>query len=323
MLVTLIGGLAGVGIMLLIMTKATSGPVEFETDNSVVASTTDSSDASADSDSDFDSDFDSDSSDDFGTSDESDDFDVSTNFDSPVDPDFIGVVDFAEYKNAFDLEFDLSDAEREIRKKHPGNSYRVKNIMIDKNENTDSGYNAIVRVDFIDYDDNVLRQEVTLSYDLDETFNNWDYKGYELTGEEKIYSDLEYFSVEQEEIPFEKKGTFVYEAINKNVPDKGQYRKLYVYYVDQVSAAEYDVSASCIVVANNQIISVDVINKTGEASVHPRERVRYDTFTNGLVRESETKPVFKYNEKGGMLEDRPYVRISDEILSPEEIVENL
>lgn len=324
--VKLIGGLAGVGIILVIMANATSKPTESVNDNSVANATTDSVDAGTDFDSDFDSDFDTDFDADFDSDfdsdfdNESDDFDESTNSYSPLPEDLSDAINFKEYKNAFDLEFDLSDAERDIRKKHPEDSYRLKNFIIDKNEKTASGYNAIVRVDLEGYD-TVLRQEVTLSYDLDETFNNWDYKGYELTGEETIYSDLEYSSVEQENIPFEKKGTFVYEAINRDMADNSQYRKLYVYYVAQGTAMGYETSASCIVLVNKRIVSVDTINETGDTSLHPRYPVSYDLSDNGLRRDSDNWLVFTYNENGGVSEDRQYVRISDEILEPEEIAD--
>ena len=307
--VKLIGGLAGVGILLFIMTNATSRPVEFENDNSVVSTTTNSTDVGNDSDSDFDSDFDS----------ESGDFDVSMNS-YPVLGDLMDAANFKEFKNVFDLEFDLSDVEKYFRNKYPDERYKIKDITIDKNEKTASGYNAIVRVDLEGYD-TVLRQEVTLSYDLDEAFNNWDYKGYELNGTETIYSDLKYFDIEHEKIPSEVKGTFVYEAINRDLADNRQYRKLYVYNVAQGTAMGYEVSESCMVLVNNRIVSVDVIHETGDTSLQPRYPVKYVLSDNGLRRESDNRLVFTYNENGGLSEERTYVRVSDNILSPEQIVE--
>ena len=80
-------------------------------------------------------------------------------------------------------------------------------------------------------------------------------------------------------------------------------------------------SPSCIVLVNSRIVSVDTINETGDTSLHPRYPVSYDLSKNGLRRESNNQIVFTYNENGGISEDRQYIRISDEILSPEEIAD--
>ena len=316
--IILIASLAGLLVIALtttILLDSKSEPIAFENDYSETSSVGGSYDEEAGFDSDFDDGFDSDFDSDFD-----DDFDVSMNYDSTMYVDSIEVNNFKEFKNAFDLKFDLLDVEKYFRKKYPEDHYQLKDIIIDKNEKTANGYNAIIRVDFTGYD-TVLRQEVTLSYDLDESFNNWDYKGYELNGTEKIYSELEYFSVEQEKIPFEKKGTFVYEAINRDIEGNREYRKLYVYYVAQGTAMGYETSASCIVLVNSKVISVDTINETGDTSLHPRYPVSYDLSDNGLRRESDNRLVFTYNENGGMSDDRPYVRISDKILAPEEIAD--
>lgn len=324
---TLIGGLALVGIMLGVLSSSNSGSVEFESNSSEVTYDSSSTDASDDFDADFDSDFDSDSDfdDDFddGFGDDSDDFDVSSNYYPEIDPDFIGPIDLEEYKNAFDLRFDLTDAERDIRKNHSEDRYRLKDIIIETNDPTDTGYNATVQMYFEGYD-TVLRQGVCLSYDLDETFNKWDYKGYELVGSEKIYSssgDNEYFEVERANVPSTKTGTFVYEAINRATSKGNRFRRLYVYYVAPGTAMDYEISSACMTLFDRRVYSFDYINKTGEVSVRPKEAVKYDIFTNGLLRESESIPVFQYNEYGGMADDRPYVRISDDILSQEAIAE--
>ena len=327
--IILIASLAGLLVIALtttILLDSKSEPIAFENDYSETSSVGGSYDEEAgfDSDfddgfdSDFDPDFDSDFDDDFD--DESDDFDVRMNYDSTMYVDSIEVNNFKEFKNAFDLKFDLLDVEKYFRKKYPEDHYQLKDIIIDKNEKTASGYNAIVRVDLEGYD-TVLRQEVTLSYDLDETFNNWDYKGYELNGTETIYSDLKYFDIEHEKIPSEVKGTFVYEAINRDLADNRQYRKLYVYNVAQGTAMGYEVSESCMVLVNNRIVSVDVIHETGDTSLQPRYPVKYVLSDNGLRRESDNRLVFTYNENGGLSEERTYVRVSDNILSPEQIVE--
>lgn len=321
---TLIGGLALVGIMLGVLSSSNSGPVEFESNSSEVTYDSSSTDASDDFDADFDSDFDSDSDfdDDFddGFSDDSDDFDVSSNYYPEIDPDFIGAVDLEEYKDTFDLNFDLTDFEREIRKKHPEDRYRIKEILIEKNEKTNTGYNAILRVDFEGYD-TILRQEVCLSYDLDETFNKWDYTGYELVGDEKIYSDLDYFDIEREKVPSSKTGTFVYEAVNRDTSNGTKFRRLYVFYVAPGTAMGYEISSACMTLFDHRVYSFDYINKTGDTSLRPKEAVSYNSIDNGLLRESENKPVFVYNEYGGTSENKQYVRISDEILSPEDIAD--
>lgn len=103
--------------------------------------------------------------------------------------------------------------------------------------------------------------------------------------------------------------------------DIGQYRKLYIYYVAPGTAMEYEVSTSCIELVNSRVTSVDTINKIGDTSLRPKEPVRYDSIENSLERVSDSWHVFKYNENGGVSEDRQYVRISDEILSPQEIAD--
>lgn len=85
---------------------------------------------------DIDSDFDSDDVD-------SDDFDVSTNTGLAVGAYSIDGDDFIEYKNIFDLKFDLSDVVKYIKNKYPEDHYRMNGIIIDENEKTSNGYNAM------------------------------------------------------------------------------------------------------------------------------------------------------------------------------------
>ena len=69
--------------------------------------------------------------------------------------------------------------------------------------------------------------------------------------------------------------------------DNSQYRKLYVYYVAQGTAMGYETSASCIVLVNKRIVSVDTINETGDTSLHPRYPVSYDLSDNTYLRNLE------------------------------------
>lgn len=325
LLVIALVGFVVCGLSAAILLDSSSEPVVFESDESNVSYVEDSYDENTDFDSDFDPDFDSDMNmdEDFDSEKDEDfdneqnDFDVSTNYYSIVTESDIDEIGIEEYKNTFDLSFDLWDVEKYINKKYPGEHYRIEDIIVDKNENTDSGYNANVRVDFKGDDDTILRQGVILSYDLDETFNNWDYKGYELVGTENIYFD----SLEAKKIPSDKTGTFVYEAINIKIPDKGQFRKLYVYSIAPGTAMEYLITVSCITLVNDFVNSSDYINRTGDASVHPREPAKYNALKNGLVTEYDKMVAFTYNENGGISHYNQYIRISDDVLTPQEIAE--
>lgn len=311
LLVSLVGFIV-IGLTTAIMLDSPSEPIVFENDNSETSNTSAS----------YDEDVDSEDAD-FG--DESDDFAASMDY-VALEAYYMDVANAVEYKDTFDLKFDLLDVEIDLNEKFPKGHYRIKDIIIDKNEKTDSGYNANLRVDFKGYE-TILRQEVTLSYDLDEELNVWEYKGYNLVGPEKIYPEtggIEYVQAEMEKIPSTKEGTFVYEAVYRDMDGKGQYRKLYVYFIAPRGVMEYEMSAACITLFNDRVRSVDYINnKVGDTSLRPKEIVSYDMSGNCLVRESDESPVFTYNENGGMSDRKPYMRISDEVLSPEEIASKL